>query len=46
MRLLIMAYNRKVLDTQEKEKRVNDCRKQQGPFNGKCLTLNLIYKAP
>ena len=45
MRQLIMAHNRKMLDTQEKEKRMCDCKKQECPVKGKCLTENLIYKA-
>ena len=34
-----------MLDTQEKEKQMCDCRKQECPVNGKCLTQNLIFKA-
>ena len=45
MKQLIMAYNRKMLDTQEKERRMCDCRKEDCPVNGRCLTENVIYKA-
>ena len=45
MRQLIMAHNRKMLDTQEKERRMCDCRKEDCPVNGRCLTENVIYKA-
>ena len=43
MRQLIMAHNRKMLDRQEKEKRMCECKKQECPVNCKCLTQNLIY---
>ena len=39
-----MAYNRKLLNMQEKKKHMFFCRKQESPANGKCLTENLIYK--
>ena len=45
MRQLIMAHNRKMLDTQEKKRRMCDCRKEDCPVNGRCLTENVIYRA-
>ena len=40
-----MAHSRKLLNMQEKKKRMCECRKQECPGNGKCQTENLIYKA-
>ena len=45
MKQLIMAHNRKMLDTQYKERRMCDCKKQECPVNGSCLMENIIYKA-
>ena len=41
---LIMAHNRKMLYTQDKERRMCDCRKQECPVNGRCLMENVIYR--
>ena len=46
MKQQTMAYNRRVLGSnEEKHKQMCDCRKQDFPINGKCLTENFIYKA-
>ena len=42
---LILAHNRKMLDTQDKERQMCDCKKQEWPVNGNCLMENIIYKA-
>ena len=34
-----------MLDTQYKERRMCDCKKQECPVNGSCLMENIIYKA-
>ena len=45
MKQLIKAHNRKMLDTQDKERRMCDCKKQECPVNGSCLMESIIYKA-
>ena len=40
-----MAHNRKMLDTQDKERQMCDCRKQDFPVNGRCSMENVIYRA-
>ena len=45
MKQLIMAHNRKMLDTQDKERQICDCRKQDCPVNRNCLMENVIYRA-
>ena len=41
----IIAHNRKMLDTQDKERRMCDCRKQDRQVNERCLMENVIYRA-
>lgn len=45
MRKLITAYNRKLLDIEEKKQRKCDCTKQECPVNGECLTENLVFQS-
>ena len=45
MKQLMMAHNRKMLNTQDKERRMCDCRKQDCPVNGRCLMENVNYRA-
>ena len=45
MKQLIQALNQKMLDTQDKKRRMCDCRKQDFPVNGSCLMENVIYRA-
>ena len=45
MKQLVMAHSRKMLNTQDKERRMCDCRKQDCPVNGRCLMENVIYRA-
>ena len=45
MKQIIMVHNRKMLDTQGKERRMCDCRKQDCPINGSCLMEIVIYRA-
>ena len=45
MKQLIMAHNRKMLDTQDKERRISDCRKLDFPVNESFLMENIIYWA-
>ena len=40
-----MAHNRKMLDTQDKERQMCDCRKQDWLVNGSGLMKNFIYRA-
>ena len=42
MKQLIIAHNRKMLDTQDKERQMYDCRKQDCP-NGKCYEQSEGY---
>ena len=44
MKQFIMAHNRNMLVTQDKKRRMCDCKKQECPVNGSCLTENIIYK--
>ena len=40
-----MAHNQKMLDTQDKERQICECKKQECLVNGSCLIKSLIYKA-
>ena len=39
-----MPYNRKMLDTQDKDRRISDCRKQNYSINVSCLVDNIVYR--
>ena len=45
MKQLLMAHNRKMSDTQDKERQMCDSRKEDWPVNGSCLMENVIYRA-
>ena len=45
MKQLIMAHSRKMLDTEDKERRVRVCKKQECLVNRSCLIVNIFYKA-
>ena len=45
MKHLLMAHDRKMLDTQDKERRMCDCKKQDCPVNESCLMENVKYIA-